>query len=73
MANQTIQKTNHLLAKFGWLAHAKTQSILNNLRELRRGRVIDRIAPGRGLVVEGRNRVEQELDAMEQVLGELAA
>jgi flavorubredoxin len=62
----------HLLAKFGWLAHARTQSILTSLRDMRRNRVIDRIAPGRGLVIEGRNRVEQELDAMEQVLGELA-
>jgi flavorubredoxin len=62
----------HLLAKFGWLAHARTRSILENLRELRRDRDVERIAPGRGLVIEGRGRVKEELDAMEQVLGELA-
>ncbi len=63
----------HLLAKFGWLAHARTRSILNNLRELRKDRVVDRIAPGRGLVIEGAGRVREELDVMEQVLEELAA
>lgn len=63
----------HLLAKFGWLQHARTRTILNNLRGLRKDRIIDRLAPGRGLVVEGRGRVGQELDAMERVLEELAA
>lgn len=62
----------HLLAKFGWLAHARTRSVLVSLREMRAGRVIERIAPGRGLVIEGASRVTQELDAMEQVLEELA-
>jgi flavorubredoxin len=62
----------HLLAKFTWLANARTRSILNNLRQLRQDRDIERIAPGRGLVIEGRARVREELDAMEQVLGELA-
>lgn len=63
----------HLLAKFTWLAHARTRSILNNLRELRKDRVVERIAPGRGRVIEGEGRVRQELDAMEQVLEELSA
>jgi flavorubredoxin len=63
----------HLLAKFGWLRHARTQSILNNLRALRADRVIDRLAPGRGLVIEGQARVAEELDVMEDILRELAA
>lgn len=63
----------HLLAKFGWLAHAKTQSIVENLRAMRRGRSINRIAPGRGVVIEGRDAVEWHLDAVETVLKELAS
>lgn len=70
---QLAAVTAHLLAKFGWLAHAKTRSIVNDLRRMREDRVIERIAPGRGLVIEGRALVERELDAMEQVLEELAA
>ncbi len=63
----------HLLAKFGWLQHARTQSIVNNLRAMREGRDIERIAPARGMVIEGRVAVEQHLDAMEGVLRELAS
>lgn len=64
---------SHLLAKFGWLQHARTQSVLNNFRELRADRDIERIAPARGLVIEGRDVVEQHLQAVETVLKELAA
>ncbi|MDQ2801239.1 MAG: hypothetical protein M3Y41_00610 [Pseudomonadota bacterium] len=63
----------HLLAKFGWLAHARTGSILKNLAEMRGNRAIERIAPGHGLVIEGRAMVERHLDAMRTVLEELAA
>jgi len=63
----------HILAKFGWLAHAKTQSIVNNLREMRGDRDIERIAPSRGAVIQGRAAVRQHLDAVETVLKELAA
>jgi flavorubredoxin len=63
----------HLLAKFGWLEHARTRSIVDNLRGMRRDRAIDRIAPGRGLVIEGAGLVARELDAMEQVLEELSS
>jgi flavorubredoxin len=63
----------HLLAKFGWLRHARTGAILDNLRGLRKDRDIRRIAPGRGLVIEGSERVARELDALETVLEELAA
>ena len=62
----------HMLAKFGWLAHSRTQSIVNNLREMRGTREIDRIAPGRGLVIEGRAAVTEHLDAVAGVLQELA-
>ncbi len=63
----------HLLAKFGWLARAKTSSILQNLDEMRGDRVIERIAPGHGLVIEGREMVEMHLNAMRTVLQELSA
>ena len=63
----------HLLAKFGWLARAKTRSIIDNLDEMRGNRAIDRIAPGHGLVIEGRAMVERHLDAVRAVLQELAA
>lgn len=72
-AVDAAQVRAHLLAKFGWLQHARTRTILNNLRELRKDRDVERLAPGRGLVVEGRGRVARELDVMEQVLEELAA
>lgn len=62
----------HMLAKFGWLLHARTQSVVNNLREMRGTRDIDRIAPGRGLVIEGHAAVNEHLDAFEAVLQELA-
>jgi len=62
----------HLLAKFGWLLHARTQSVVANLRQMRGTRAIDRIAPGRGLVIEGRAAVDEHLDAFEAVLQELA-
>jgi len=62
----------HLLAKFGWLFDAKTQSIVNNLCQMRASRDIERIAPGRGLVIEGRAAVTQHLDAVEAVLRELS-
>ena len=63
----------HLLAKFGWLARAKTGSIVKNLDEMRGDRAIDRIAPGHGLVIEGREMVELHLDAVRAVLQELAS
>lgn len=63
----------HLLAKFGWLAHAKTPSIVNNLNALKASRVIDRIAPCHGLVIEGREMVERHFRSLEHVLKELAA
>ncbi len=63
----------HLLAKFGWLARARTGAILNNLREMRGDRPIERIAPGHGMVIEGGALVRRHLDAMEKVLEELAA
>ncbi len=62
----------HLLAKFNWLQHARTQSVVRNLREMREARDIERIAPSRGRVIEGRETVEQHLDAVEAVLKELA-
>ena len=63
----------HLLAKFGWLAHAKTRSIINNLDDMRGKRLIERIAPCHGLVIEGPALVKQHLDALRQVLEELCA
>ena len=64
---------SHLLAKFGWLAHAKTRSIVNNLDEMRGSRVIERIAPCHGLVIEGPGMVKRHLDAVRSVLEELAS
>ncbi len=64
---------SHLLAKFGWLAHAKTRSILNNFDEMRGKRVIERIAPCHGLVIEGPDMVKLHLDAVRAVLEELAS
>lgn len=63
----------HLLAKFGWLAHARTRSIIDNLAEMRGRRNIERIAPSHGLVIEGREMVERHLNALNAVLEELAA
>ena len=70
---EPIQVKAHLLAKFGWLARAKTQSILKNLEEMRGDRVIERIAPGHGMVIEGPEMVELHLDAMRTVLQELSS
>ena len=71
--SDTASVKAHLLAKFGWLAHAKTRSILNNLDEMRGSRVIERIAPSHGLVIEGPEMVKRHLDAVRTVLEELAA
>lgn len=71
--SDTASVKAHLLAKFGWLAHARTRSIINNLDEMRGKRVIERIAPCHGLVIEGPTLVKQHLDALRQVLEELAA
>ncbi len=68
----TAQIRAHLLAKFGWLAQAKTGAILRNLADIRARRDIQRIAPGHGLVIEGRAMVERHLDALQTVLEELA-
>lgn len=70
---EPAQVKAHLLAKFGWLARAKTQSILKNLEEMRGDRVIERIAPGHGMVIEGRAMVDTHLDAMRTVLQELSS
>lgn len=71
--SDTASVKAHLLAKFGWLAHAKTRSIINNLAEMRGSRAIDRIAPDHGLVIEGPEMVKLHLDAVHAVLEELAA
>lgn len=62
-----------LLSKFGWIEQARTTSLLDNFRSMRGDKVIERIAPGHGLVIEGVGIVEQHLDAMDTVLMELAA
>ncbi len=67
----TIKK--HLLAKFGWLASARTNAIVENLREVFIGREIERIAPGHGLVIEGRDIGRAHQAALETALEELAA
>ena len=71
--SDTASVKAHLLAKFGWLAHAKTRSILDNVDEMRGRRVIERIAPSHGLVIEGPEMVGRHLDAVRTVLEELAA
>lgn len=63
----------HMLAKFGWLANARTRSIIDNLDQMRGTRAIDRIAPGHGLVIEGPAMVKRHLDAVRAVLEELAS
>ena len=71
--SDTASVKAHLLAKFGWLAHAKTRSILDNFDEMRGSRIIDRIAPSHGLVIEGPEMVGRHLDAVRTVLEELAS
>lgn len=63
----------HVLAKFGWLASARTRAVADNLREMFSGRDIERIAPGHGLVIEGSRAVAAHLRALERALEELAA
>lgn len=61
----------HLLAKFGWLARAKTDAVVENLRAMFRDRAVDRIAPAHGLVIEGPELVRAHVRTMEAVLEEL--
>lgn len=63
----------HVLAKFGWLAAARTDEVVSNFRAMFEGRDIERIAPGHGLVIEGREMVTAHRRALERALQELSA
>lgn len=64
---------DHLSAKFGWLAHARTPVLRESTRALFAGRAISRIAPAHGLVIEGPAAVRAHLDAMDAALRTLAS
>lgn len=67
------QVAGHLTAKFEWLRHAKTPTLRDGLRSVFEEYEVDRIAPAHGLVLEGRDLVRQHVDAVLEVLTDLAS
>lgn len=63
----------HLTAKFAWLEHARTSALRDGTRAMFADRVITRIAPAHGLVIEGREAVDAHVAALDAALGELAS
>lgn len=63
---------DHLTAKFGWLAHARTPALREGTLALFDGRTVTRIAPGHGCVIEGQDAVRAHLDAVDAALADLA-
>jgi flavorubredoxin len=63
----------HLLAKFGWLANAKTDAIRESLHTVFAERPVARIAPAHGLVLEGEEAVARHRRVLEEILEELAS
>jgi flavorubredoxin len=62
----------HLLSKFGWLAKARTDLILEQLRAVFDEHEVDRIAPQHGLVIEGPELVRRHVEAVETTLKEMS-
>lgn len=67
------QVAGHLTAKFEWLRHARTMTMRDGVRRLFEQYDVERIAPSHGLVLEGRDVVRQHVDAVLDVLTELAS
>ncbi|MEX2290294.1 MAG: hypothetical protein WD794_08225 [Mycobacteriales bacterium] len=67
------QVAGHLTSKFEWLRHAKTTTLLDGVRALFDEYDVGRIAPAHGLVLEGRDVVHQHVEAVLEVLTDLAS
>lgn len=63
----------HLTAKFEWLAHAKTPALRDSTRAMFADRVVSRIAPAHGLVIEGPEMVRAHTEALDAALLALAS
>jgi flavorubredoxin len=68
----TVAVRAHLLAKFGWLARARSELILEQLRAVFDEHEVDRIAPQHGLVIEGPDMVRRHVDALENTIKEMS-
>jgi hypothetical protein len=62
-----------LSAKMDWLLGVDPAPILADLDRIRAGWPADRLCPGFGLVIEGRDAVAEAFDAVQSALGILAA
>jgi hypothetical protein len=65
------QVRDHMLGKFDWLAHAHTEKLCDQLRELFTTYDVERIAPQFGRIIEGRDTVARHLGLVLSALEEV--